>query len=124
MNNGRTRSIPAIILLSIFTCGLYPLIWYYEVSGELQSATGRSDIAPGVEVLLMILTCGLYTIYWWFKYGRMAAELHSMRGLPVRDNAVFLCLLSALAPYIAWNDIIGMCILQSDLNAVWEARPW
>ncbi|HEY3266851.1 MAG TPA: DUF4234 domain-containing protein [Armatimonadota bacterium] len=124
MTNGRVRSIPVLVLLSIVTCGLYPLVWYYEVSGELQDATGRIDTSPGLEVLLMILTCGLYTIYWWYKYGRLAAEAEALRGLPVRDNAVVLCVISALAPYILWNDIIGMCILQSDLNAMWEARPF
>lgn len=124
MYQGRVRSIPMLILLSIFTCGLYPLVWYYEVSGELQDALGRRDIGPGAEVLLIIVTCGLYAVYWWYKYGRMLAELQASRGLPVRDNSVMLCVLSALAPYVLWNDWIGMCILQSDLNAVWEGQPW
>jgi hypothetical protein len=124
MYQGRVRSIPTLIVLSILTCGLYPLIWYYEVSGELQDAVGRSDMSPGMEVLLMIVTCGLWTVYWWYKYGRMVAELQAARGLTVRDNAILLCVLSALSPYVLWNDLIGMFILQSDLNAIWQPVGW
>lgn len=124
MYQGRVRSIPTIILLSFLTCGLYPLIWYYEVSTELQDALGRRDTSPGTEVLLMIVTCGLYTVYWWYKYGRMLADLEAARGLPVRDNSVMLCVLSGLGAYFLWADLIGMCIMQSDLNSVWEPSVW
>ncbi|HEY3411632.1 MAG TPA: DUF4234 domain-containing protein [Armatimonadota bacterium] len=124
MYQGRVRSIPTIILLSLFTCGIYPLIWYYEVSTELQDALGKGDTTPGMEVLLMVFTCGLYTIFWWYKYGRLVSELQASRGLPVHDNATMLCVLSGLSPYVAWGDLIGMCIMQSDLNSIWEPVPW
>lgn len=124
MYQGRIRSIPTLIVLSILTCGLYPLVWYYEISAELQDALGKQDTSPGVEVLLIFLTCGLYTVYWWYKYGRMAAELQAMHGVPVHDNAVMLCVLSAVATFVLWNDWIGMCILQTELNSVWEASAW
>lgn len=124
MFHGRIRSIPTLIVLCFLTCGLYPLVWYYEISSELQDALGRRDITPGVEVLLIFITCGLYTVYWWYRYGRMVAELQATHGLPVHDNAVMLCVLSALSPFVIWNDLIGMCILQSELNGVWEATSW
>jgi hypothetical protein len=77
-----------------------------------------------MEVLLMIVTCGLYTVYWWYKYGRMAADVQRACGLPVHDNSVMLCVLSAVVPYVFWNDWIGMCILQTELNTTWETAAW
>ena len=118
--NGRVRSIPLILILSIVTCGIYPLVWYYEASCELQNASGKSDMAPGMEVILIILTCGLYTIAWWYKYGTMLARVQAQRGLPVRDNSVLLTALSAVGIWYGWMDLVNMAIMQSDMNAVWE----
>jgi len=80
MARGTVRSIPAVIVLTIITCGLYGLVWYYEVSRELQEVTGQTDTSPGLEVLLIVLTCGLYVVYWWFKYGKMLAEAQSIKS--------------------------------------------
>ncbi|HOC31909.1 MAG: DUF4234 domain-containing protein [Armatimonadetes bacterium] len=120
MARGTVRSIPAVIVLTIITCGLYGLVWYYEVSRELQEVTGQTDTSPGLEVLLIVLTCGLYVVYWWFKYGKMLAEAQSIKLRPVTDNSILLVALSVAGFWYGWLDLVNMAIMQSDLNRLWE----
>ena len=120
MARGTVRSIPGVIILTLITCGLYGLVWYYEVSRELQEVTGKTETSPGMEVLLIVVTCGLYVVYWWFKYGKMLAEAQSIRLLPVTDNSILLVALSVAGFWCAWLDVVNMAIMQSDLNRLWE----
>jgi len=57
MYKGQVRSPALVIILSIVTCGIYAWYWIYKMSEELQRATGKSTISPGVELLLCIVTC-------------------------------------------------------------------
>ena len=116
----RQRSPAMVIILSLVTCGLYPLYWYYRTSGDIQSALGTYDTEPGVEVVLIVVTCGIYVIYWWYKYGTRVMELQRLRGAPVRDNVLLYTLLSAVGAWLGWMDLVNMAIMQSDLNDLWD----
>jgi hypothetical protein len=116
----KNRQSPAmVIILTVVTCGLYGLYWYYRTSEDIQDAAGVRDVSPGMEVALILVTCGLYTIYWWYKYGTLLVDLERVRGVTVRDNTVLLTLLSAAAFWAGPFDLINMAIMQGDLNDLW-----
>lgn len=117
------RDPAVIIILSIVTCGLYPLYWYWRTSADIQSAHGAPDTDPLLEVALILVTCGIYVVYWWYKYGRKVAEIRRLRGLPARDNAILYTVLSALGAFVGWMDLVNMTIMQGELNELWSGSP-
>ena len=52
------RSVAAVILWSLVTCGFYLLYWYYKAYQELTFITGKSptDNDYGLDLLLVIIT--------------------------------------------------------------------
>ena len=65
--NIRKREAGMAILLSIVTCGIYGLIWFFNLVADLNTADpGPNDKDPGVVLLLSIFTCGIYGLIWFF----------------------------------------------------------
>lgn len=74
--NWEKRSIPVSIILSIVTCGLYGLYWYYKLTNDTHQAVGRKTTASGGRAILFtIITCGIYSIYWAYKMGELSWRL-------------------------------------------------
>jgi len=107
------RSIVAVILLSIITCGIYALYWIYAMSRDIQALEGQEgDMSPGLELLLCVITCGIYTFFWYYKYAKKIYNLqlhHEM--IPADDNAILYIILN-----IFGLSIVAMAIMQSSLN--------
>ncbi|WP_245630402.1 DUF4234 domain-containing protein [Amphibacillus sediminis] len=40
----RQRSVAMVIILSLLTCGIYTIIWYYQVSEDLRYLTGDNSM--------------------------------------------------------------------------------
>ena len=104
------RSIPAAILLSLVTCGLYTLYWEYKVYESLYRANNIPNTA-GIDVLLSIVTCGLYGLYMMYKAGKLESSAFRMYNLPHKDDSVIYVILALFSV-----GIISMCILQSSIN--------
>ena len=116
----KKRSIGAVILLSIITCGIYALYWLVVTTDEIEDALGsKSDGScknGGVALLLTFLTCDIYTFYWYYKEAQRIEILNEERGL--RGNTegwlyIVLCLLGL--------QIVAMAILQDQLNQIADA---
>ncbi len=111
------RNPVVVLLLSIFTCGIYSYVIIYKISKEVRDFRGDTTIDPGIEVLLSIVTCGLYTIYWYYKYGKLVYEMEVRMGIwGCTDMSLILLLL----PIFGFS-IVSMILLQSELNRVWDA---
>ena len=104
------RSIPAAIIFTIITCGIYGLYWDFKIWDSLYRATNRPSSA-GVDVLLSIVTCGIYYVYMMYKAGKMESEAYNMYGLGTKDDRILYLILS-----IFGFAIIVMAILQSNIN--------
>jgi hypothetical protein len=48
---GRTRSTLAVILLSLITCGIYSLYWFYATSEEMKRHTGEG-LGGGLSLII------------------------------------------------------------------------
>lgn len=93
------RSVAAVIILSLVTCGIYTLFWMYFTKEEMN--------AQGAKIPTFLLAfIPIVNIYWMWKYcegvGYVTGE--SLSG-PVAFLLLFLL------------GIIGVAIVQNSLNA-------
>ncbi|MDE7213454.1 MAG: DUF4234 domain-containing protein, partial [Anaeroplasmataceae bacterium] len=60
------REIVTVILLSIFTCGIYALYWNYTTAEALNNEVEDGEPLRNyiVAILLGVITCGIYLLYW------------------------------------------------------------
>ena len=68
------RNIVTMILLFIFTFGIYPIVWTCKFQGELKEKTGEGFGAWG-HFFMSLLTFGIYQIYWQYAAGKRLAKL-------------------------------------------------
>lgn len=104
------RDLVTAIILSIVTCGIYGLYWYYCILKDLYRVTNQPDSA-NTDLLLSIVTCGIYGIYVFYKIGQMETQACQTYRLYPVDNAVLyliLCLFNL--------SIVSMVMVQDNLN--------
>ena len=67
----KKRNIIVVIILSLLTCGIYPIILFAKVTNE-SNAVAKSDKTAGgfLAIVFMILTGGIYGLYWAYKLGK------------------------------------------------------
>ena len=109
------RDIVVTIILSIVTCGIYGIIWFYWLTEDCGKASGDKSISGASAILLTLVTCGIYSLYWNYQMGKRIATAQSKRNLPVNDNSVLylvLCLLGFA--------IVNYVLIQNDLNNLAE----
>lgn len=102
----RERNIVVIVLISIFTCGIGYLVFFYQAMSDINYGLKENDSA-GTDILLSLITCGIWGIYCHYKYAKRVASLGS------DDNATINAVLAALG-----FSIVSVCILQSSINNI------
>ncbi len=111
---GEVRNPMQVWILTIATCGLYGLYWWYLVGNELKAYLGRDDLNPTMDVVIVLL-CGFYAYYLPIKYGKLIQEAQQRAGMPnAEDQGVMFLLMMFLCGY-------GYAKMQEELNKVWEA---
>lgn len=107
------RNIAVCIILSILTCGIYSLIWMYQITNDVAIANNDRELSGINAVLFTILTCGIYGIYWNYKMGKCIYEAKTNRDLRASDNSLVYLLLCILK-----LSIVNYCLMQADLNEI------
>jgi len=111
------KEIWFVIIMSLFTFGIYFLYWIYSFSRDVKYILNDDSINPGLELLLCIITLGLYTIYWMYKYGKLLVKCQEELDLPIEDNAILYLILC-----IFNFSIIDVGIMQNQLNVIIDAN--
>jgi len=111
---GAIRSPGAILIFTIITCGIYGLIWAYNLSKELKIYLNKEEINPALDLLLCII-CPPYSIYWFYKYGKIIDEAAEKAGLQPDDNALLYLILT-----IFGLPLVNMAIMQNSVNKIWR----
>lgn len=105
------RSIATCIVLSIVTLGIYMFYWMYKLHVETHAVAGETPtVSGGMLILLTIVTFGIYGMYWSYKQGERIDKIHTMRGVPVGNNAVLYLIL-----FIVFS-IVAIALMQNELN--------
>ncbi len=107
----KEKSLTINLLVTILTCGLYGLVWFFTISDDTGKISEDSSMYGLVAILLTLLTCGIYKIYWSYKIGKLLYESKQVAGMRASDNSILYLILSLFG-----FDIINYCIMQSDLN--------
>lgn len=106
------REIVTCIILSLITCGIYSLYWFYNVAKDLNTVkSDGNEMSPGAVVLLSLITCGIYGIIWAYKSGEKIDELSSMRGVQSSNTGILYAVLFAFG-----LAIVDYCLIQNFLN--------
>ena len=109
---------PALVLgLALLTCGVYGLIWLWQVVSEIKAETRREDLNPTLDVLLTIVTFGLWGVYLAYRLPQDIVQVQRRRGAAVSDVSV-VSLILAITGF--WFVSIALC--QHELNAAWRAN--
>lgn len=109
------RDVLITILLSVVTCGIYGIVWFYWITEDCGKASGDKSITGVASILLTLVTCGIYSFYWNYQMGKRIATAQSKRNLPVNDNSVLYLILSLLG-----LGIVNYVLIQTDLNRLAE----
>ena len=89
----KQRNIVTMVLLYLFTFGIYPLVWYCKFQGELKKETG-DGFGPVAHFFVSLFTFGIYGIYWQYAAGKRLAKLGAT------DRAVMYLLLGLFFPVL------------------------
>ena len=102
----KERNIIVCILLTVVTCGIYGIYWFIMLAKEAVSVKDPADNAL-LEIILMLFLpfVGI------FLTEKKFAEGCAARGIPHTDNSILYLILG-----IFGLGIVGVCMLQNDLN--------
>lgn len=107
----KRRDIAVCIILSIITCGIYGIIWFYNITNDTAHVSDEHDINGGTAILLSLVTCGIYTIYWNYAMGKKLYKAKLKSDDRADDNSVLYLILA-----IFGLNIINYCLIQNELN--------
>ena len=119
------RSIIALVLLSIITCGIYSYYNIYAIARDVNIACFDDDEnTPGVLVyiLLSFVTCGFYNLYWLYKLGNRLSANASYYGVEMHEDGSHIILWKILGIFICCiGSFYGDYILLKNTNLICDA---
>lgn len=99
------------ILLCLFTCGIWYLIWIYRTTKFLNKAPNTIQQNPSNKLLLCMFV-PFYQIYWLYNQGQRIDAMSKQKKLNNSDMATLCLILGIFIPIVA-------CILMQDrINAL------
>ena len=112
MQKGEVRNPIQVLVLSMFTCGIYGLIWLFSVGPEVNAALGEERFNMGKELGLSFVTCGLWAYWFLWRFSEAVVEVQQKAGVqPAMDAPIlFATNLFGLGPFF----------IQTGLNNAWE----
>lgn len=102
----KQRNIVTCILLSLITCGIYGIYWVVMLAKEAVSVKDPSDSGI-LEIVLMLFLPFLGIFMAEKKFAEGCAD----KGITHADNSVLYLILGLVG-----LGIVGICMLQNDLN--------
>ena len=118
----KQRSLGALIILSILTCGIYSIFFFWGYVNDINEVCkGDGKESPNylVVLLLSFITFGIYGIYWYYKQGNRLQEAAPRYNLFFTENGttvllwlIFGSMICGIGAFIAIN------ILIKNLNAL------
>ena len=112
--NIQERKIAMCVILSIITCGIYSLVWFYYMVNDLNTAApAPEDKTPGTVLLLSIITCGIYMIIWFYNAGSKVDQIRTMNGEAPSSSSLVYMILTLFG-----LSIVAEALVQTELNKV------
>ena len=106
------RNIALQVVLSIFTCGIWGIVWWFQLGSDIQLVRGDEKPNPLTDFLLTIVTCGVWGVYCAYQWPTLLQEPLRNRNVRVDPNLPVLSLVLA----IFGLHLVGMVLMQQVLN--------
>lgn len=113
----KERNIAVQVILSIVTCGIYAIVWFFTLTDDAARSNENPDFSGIKAFLLGLITCGIYTIFWSYKMGKELYEAGEKHDVDIADNSVLYLILT-----IFGLGIVNYCLMQLDLNKLANAK--
>lgn len=101
------RSFGMYILLTIVTCGIYGIVFMWEMFKDINTVCGVKEEddsykSPNyiVYAMLTIITCGIYGVYWLYKQGNRLQRVGKAYGKEIDENGTTLLLWTLLGSLV------------------------
>lgn len=104
------KSLVPHVLLLLFTCGIYYLVWIYRTTDSLNACKNEEYRNP-VNKLLLCMFVPFYSIYWTYKSAHRIDMPGYEKGIQ-GETATLSLILSLFVP------ILPPILMQSKLNSV------
>lgn len=117
----KKRDFWITILLSIVTCGIYGIIFWYQYVEDVNTmCNGDGETTQNyiVVILLSMVTCGIYYYIWLYKLGNRMYNNGPRYGLTIEDNGSTLLLWSLLGAFIVVGPYIAMYKMIENFNGI------
>ena len=117
----KQRSLSTLILLSIVTCGIYSIyFWYMWTEDVNKMCAGDGKESPNyiIVTLLSVVTCGIYGIFWFYKQGNRLQEDAPKFGLTFSENGTSVLMWMIFGSFIIIGPYVAMHILIKNVNAM------
>lgn len=129
------RSLVKYILLTLVTCGIYGLYFFYKLSKDVNvicAGDGKKTAGMLKLYLLSLITCGIYMYVWYYGLGNRLAENAPRYNLNFQENGTTVLLwvlfgsfLCGIGPFVAMHIIIkNTNALASAYNAAVGTRTY
>lgn len=113
----KEKNVVLSVILSIVTCGIYQLIWWCDITNDVDAISENPNKrSAGMVILLSIITCGLYSIYWWYVNGQLMEKAAEKSNVPTTSSAVLFLILSLVG-----FGIVNLILVQLDINKYAES---
>lgn len=117
----RERHPLAVVGLSLLTFTVYAYYWLYTTTDELREEAGRDDLIPVVDVLLTLMTFGVWGIWATYRNAKVVHEELVERGEVHADQSAAVGIFGAATYFSGFAWLVGVAILQQDLNRLAES---
>ena len=108
------RDVVKYIILSIVTCGIWGLVWVYQVGTDIAMLRGDDKPSVVVDLVLSFVSCGLWGFVCAYRWPEYLNEELARRGRTVDTNLPAMSLLMAFFGL----HVVGLVLMQESLNKV------
>lgn len=109
----RKLSIVLYIILSLITFGIWGIVWFFKLAGDLSKLRPQDNISPLRDFLLSLITFGIYGVYLMYKFPISVFKAEKDQNLDTTDFSVVSIILTVLGV-----GIIPWCMMQARMNSL------
>ena len=105
------------LILFLFTCGIWSLVWIYKVTRYLNCFDNNSYREP-INKLLLCMFVPFYSIYWFYVTGKRIDEINRSRNVQTDTGGLLaiLAFLVSIAAYIVAQIKIDQLDIEPGYN--------
>lgn len=114
------RNFWLYILLSIVTCGIYSIYFWYVFTEDINRiCEGDGQESPNyiIVLLLSIVTCSIYMFYWYYKQAERLYAAAPRYGVSVTETGSTILLWMIVGSFVCGiGQYVGQYFMINNMN--------